>query len=226
MLPPLFASVGLRSAVRGPGVLHDYLEPLEAIALTGRRVIFYDQLGCGNSDRPSDPSLYSIDFFKEELVTVRKALNLEHIHLFGQSWGGCLALEHTLSSATGLVSLILASTPASIQQFVTEAYGLMNDLPSAVQEIIRQHEADGSTQSTEYKQAMELFNHSFLCRLDPWPSCLSQAYSKVGTEFRGAGKIIHWNIENRLVDVVVPTLLISGRYDEVTPASGQTHLIC
>jgi len=137
-----------------------------------------------------------------------------------------LALEHTLSSATGLVSLILASTPASIQQFVTEAYGLMNDLPSAVQEIIRQHEADGSTQSTEYKQAMELFNHSFLCRLDPWPSCLSQAYSKVGTEFRGAGKIIHWNIENRLVDVVVPTLLISGRYDEVTPASGQTHLIC
>jgi len=105
--------------------------------------------------------------------------------------GGCLALEHTLSSATDLVSLILASTPASIQLFVTEAYGLMNDLPSAMQEIIRKHEAEGSTQSTEYKQAMELFNHCFLCRLDPWPSCLTQAYSKVGTEFRSAGKKDH-----------------------------------
>ncbi|MFB2924097.1 MULTISPECIES: proline iminopeptidase-family hydrolase [Aerosakkonema] len=206
----------------GPGVPHDYLEPLEAIAVTGRRVIFYDQLGCGNSDRPNDPNLYSIDLFKEELVTVRQALNLEQIHLFGQSWGGCLALEHALSQPTGLVSLILANTPANIQQFVTEAYNLMNDLPAEVQEIIRKHEADGTTQSPEYKQAMELFNHSFLCRLDPWPSCLTKAYSKVGTVFRGAGKIIDWNIENRLGEIVAPTLLLSGRYDEVTPACVET----
>ena len=111
----------------GPGVPHDYLEPLSAIAATGRRVIFYDQLGCGNSDRPTDPTLYSIDLFKEELVAVRSALDLEQVHLFGQSWGGCLALEHALSQPTGLVSLVLASTPCSIQQFVTEAYSLMND---------------------------------------------------------------------------------------------------
>jgi pimeloyl-ACP methyl ester carboxylesterase len=32
----------------GPGVGHDYLEPLEAMAKTGRRVIFYDQLGAVN----------------------------------------------------------------------------------------------------------------------------------------------------------------------------------
>lgn len=206
----------------GPGVPHDYLEPLEAIAATGRRVIFYDQLGCGNSDRPNDPNLYSIDLFKEELITVRKALNLEQIHLFGQSWGGCLALEHALSLATGLVSLILANTPANVQQFVTEAIGLMNDLPAEVQQIIHKHEAEGTTQDPEYKQAMELFNHSFLCRLDPWPSCLTKAYSKVGTEFRGVGKIIDWNIENRLVEIVTPTLLLSGCYDEVTPACVET----
>ncbi|MBH8560878.1 proline iminopeptidase-family hydrolase [Nostoc sp. CENA67] len=140
-----------------PGVPHDYLEPLEAIAATGRRVIFYDQLGCGNSDRPSDPTLYSIDLFKEELVAVRDALDLQQIHLFGQSWGGCLALEHVLSQATGLSSLILANTPCNIQQFITEAYGLMNQLPAEVQEIIRQHEANGTTQDPEYKQAMEIF---------------------------------------------------------------------
>ncbi|MFB2898767.1 proline iminopeptidase-family hydrolase [Aerosakkonemataceae cyanobacterium BLCC-F50] len=206
----------------GPGVPHDYLEPLEEIAATGRRVIFYDQLGCGNSDRPNDPNLYSIDLFKEELVAVRQALNLENIHLFGQSWGGCLALEHALSQAAGLVSLILASTPANVQQFVTEAYRLMNDLPEEVQQIIRKHEAEDTTQSPEYKQAMELFNHTFLCRLDPWPSCLTRAYSKVGTEFRGVGKIIDWNIENRLTEIVAPTLLLSGRYDEVTPACVET----
>ena len=52
----------------GPGTPHDYLEPLEAIAATGRRVIFYDQLGCGNSDHPHDPSLWEIELFVEEVV--------------------------------------------------------------------------------------------------------------------------------------------------------------
>ncbi len=201
----------------GPGVPHDYLEPLEAITSNGRRVIFYDQLGCGNSDRPENAD-YSIDLFKDELKAIRNALNLEQIHLFGQSWGGCLALEHTLSQATGLASLILANTPANIQQFVSEAYSLMNDLPADIKETISKHETAGTTQDPEYKQAMEVFNHCFLCRLDPWPNCLTQAYSKVGTEFRGAGKIIDWNVENRLSDISIPTLLLSGRYDEVTPA--------
>lgn len=81
----------------GPGIPHDYLRPLEAIASTGRSVIFYDQLGSGNSDKAADPSIYSVDFFKEELVAVRSALKLEQIHLFGQSWGGCLAIEHALT---------------------------------------------------------------------------------------------------------------------------------
>ncbi|MEI1372971.1 hypothetical protein PQG02_30330 [Nostoc sp. UHCC 0926] len=67
-----------------------------------------------------------------------------------------------------------------------------------------------------------MFNHSFLCRVDPWPSSLTRAYSKVGTEFRGAGKIIDWNIEDRLGEIIVPTLLLSGRYDEVTPTCVKT----
>jgi proline-specific peptidase len=202
----------------GPGIPHDYLEPLEALAHTGRRVVFYDQLGCGNSDRPTNAELYSIDLFKDELVAIRRALDLQQIHLFGQSWGGCLALEHSLSQPMGLASLSLANTPANIQQFVAEAYNLMNDLPADVQEIIQKHEAAGTTQDPDYQRAMEVFNHSFLCRLNPWPCCLTTAYSKAGTEFRGAGKIIDWTVENRLSEILVPTLLLSGRYDEVTPA--------
>ena len=58
----------------GPGVPHDYLEPLEAMAATGRRVIFYDQLGCGNSDQPHDPSLWTVDLFVEEVDVVRQAM--------------------------------------------------------------------------------------------------------------------------------------------------------
>lgn len=40
----------------GSGAGHDYLESLEALA-ADREVVFYDQLGCGRSDRLEDPSL-------------------------------------------------------------------------------------------------------------------------------------------------------------------------
>ncbi|WP_104908426.1 hypothetical protein [Nostoc sp. 'Lobaria pulmonaria (5183) cyanobiont'] len=80
----------------------------------------------------------------------------------------------------------------------------MNELPIEVQEVIRKHEADSTTQDPEYKQAMEVFNHSFLCRVDPWPSSLTRAYSKVGTEFRGAGKIL------ALAIAINPTLVSSS----------------
>ena len=113
----------------GPGVPHDYLEPLEAMAATGRRVIFYDQLGCGNSDHPHDPSSWTVDLFVEEVGVVRRALGLERLHLLGQSWGGMLAMQYALTQPAGLVSLIVASSPASMRQWVAEANRLRMELP-------------------------------------------------------------------------------------------------
>src|SRR5262249_40945583 len=51
----------------GPGYPHDYLEPLEGLS-DERPVIFYDQLGCGRSDRPNDKALWQVDRFVRELA--------------------------------------------------------------------------------------------------------------------------------------------------------------
>ena len=110
----------------GPGAGHDYLESLEGLA-TKRPVIFYDQLGCGKSDQPDDRSIWRIERFVTEVNTVRQTLGLEQIHLLGQSWGGWLAIEYMLTNPTGVVSLILASTSASIPQFVAETKRLKSE---------------------------------------------------------------------------------------------------
>src|ERR1051326_2329837 len=82
----------------GPGAAHDYLEPLEALAATGRRVIFYDQLGCGNSSLTEPaPSLWTVALYVQEIDAVCKFLGLERFHLLGQSWGGMLAMEYMRS---------------------------------------------------------------------------------------------------------------------------------
>ena len=218
----------------GPGAPHDYLEPLEAIAATGRRVIFYDQLGCGNSDQPHKPSMWTIDLFVEEVGVVRRALGLERVHIVGQSWGGMLAMEYALTQPSGLASLVVADSPASMPQWASEADRLRAELPPEVQQTLLKHEAAGTVDSPEYQEAMLEFYRRHLCRLDPWPEYVSRAFEKLGrnpevyhtmigpSEFHVIGTLKEWTIVSRLGEIRVPTLVIGGRYDEATPAITET----
>ncbi|MEE9324092.1 MAG: proline iminopeptidase-family hydrolase [Dehalococcoidia bacterium] len=218
----------------GPGVPHDYLESLEAMASTGRPVIFYDQLGCGNSDQPHDPSLWTIDLFVEELGVLRRALGLDRIHLLGQSWGGMLAMEYALTQPAGLESLILASSLASTNQWIAEANRLRTALPPEVQQTLLKHEEAGSTDSVAYQEAMLVYYRRHVCRLDPWPDYVNRAFQKLEqnpevyntmwgpSEFHATGKLKDWDIVERLGEISVPTLVTSGRYDEATPVIAET----
>jgi len=218
----------------GPGVTHDCLEPLGAIANTGRRVIFYDQLGSGNSDHPHKPEMWTVELFVEEVGVVRRAIGLEQVHLFGHSWGGMLAMEYALTQPPSLNSLILADTPASISQWIAEANRLRSELPPEVQQTLLKHEEAGTTDDPAYQEAMLIFYRRHLCRLDPWPDCLKRTYDKLmqdpevyytmwgPSEFHATGTLKNWNIVDRLSEIRVPTLLLSGRYDEATPAVVET----
>ena len=116
----------------GPGIPHDYISDMEALASDTRRVIFYDQLGCGRSDQPDDTSLWTIERSVEEIGIVRRRLGLEKVHLWGQSFGGLFALEYALHQPNGLVSLILASSTSSIPLWITEANRLREALPQEI----------------------------------------------------------------------------------------------
>jgi len=213
----------------GPGASHDYLEPLEAMANTGRRVIFYDQLGGGNSDHPHNPSMWTVELFVEELGAVRKALALDHLHILGQSWGGMLGMEYALTQPSGLASLTIADSPASMIQWVSEANRLRAQLPPEVQQTLLHHEQNGTTDSREYQDAMLVYYRRHVCRLDSWPDCVTRTFEKLAqypevyntmngpSEFHVIGTLKTWDITNRLHEIKVPTLLLSGRYDEATP---------
>ena len=71
---------------------------------TGRTVIHYDQIGCGNSthlpDAPAD--FWTPALFVEEFHTVREALGIDEYHLLGQSWGGMLSAEIAVLQPSGL----------------------------------------------------------------------------------------------------------------------------
>ena len=215
----------------GPGIPHDYITDMAALASENRRVIFYDQLGCGRSDQPNNPAMWTIERSVAEISTVRRALGLEKIHLWGQSFGGLFSLEYALSQPPGLVSLILASSTSSIPLWVAEANRLRGALPPQVQATLLRHEQEGTLNDPEYMQATQVFYDRHVIRLKPIPPHVQRAMDQAGqvylimngpTEFHVIGTIKDWDRTNRLSEIRVPTLITSGRYDESTPLLNET----
>lgn len=212
----------------GSGIPHDRLEPLKALVEAGRPVIFYDQLGCGNSDRPDNPSLWSLELFVDELATVRRSLGLDRIHLFGHSWGGMLAMEYVLTQPDGILSLTLASSPANIPLWKTETKRLREELPPEVQETLLLHEADGTTDDPAYSETMMFFTIVMFVGYLPGLSLLSVGWRKRVSRYMRRcsdrakptyviGRLKNWDMTSRLGFIQIPSLLTSGRYDEFTP---------
>jgi L-proline amide hydrolase len=196
----------------GPGSSHDSLAPLRALSDQGRRVVFYDQLGGGDSDRPDDPSLWTVETFLEQLRAVREALELDRFLLFGSSWGGMLALEYALTGPRGLAALVLNSTPTSAPRWAEETRRLLGELPPGLDE----------------KEADKEFWRRHICRVEPEPEPLRRARAKFGkqvyetmwglNEFTVTGTLKDWDVTARLGEIALPTLITSGRHDECTPA--------
>jgi proline iminopeptidase len=213
----------------GPGATHDYLEPLAALAAE-RPIVFYDQLGCGNSDRPDDPALWTVERYVGEVGEVREALGLSRVHLLGQSWGGGLAAEYVLSAESGgIESLVLSAPLLDADRWVADQRANLAAFPDGTQEDIREAEASGNFDSPEYQDAMAAYYARHVCRMDPWPECLNRTFEKISlpvylqmwgpSEFTCTGTLREFSVTGRLADVGVPVLFTCGEHDEASPAT-------
>jgi proline-specific peptidase len=198
-----------------------------------RPTVVFDQLGCGQSDKPDDPALWTLDRATAEVDSVRAALGLQHCHLLGQSWGGWLSIEYMCRGATGIAGLLLASTSASIPQFTTAARELIDALPEPHRTTLQELGARGEYDAPAYQEAVQEFYRRHLCRLDPWPDCVQESAAELDgnqvyltmngpTEFDVIGSLRTWDRTADLGRIRVPTLVTCGRHDEITPACSRT----
>jgi proline iminopeptidase len=214
----------------GPGLPCDYLrEPHAQLADAGFRVVAWDQLGCGQSDKPLDPSLWTIKRYAAETETVRAALGAGPVHLLGQSWGSFLALEYALSYPDGAKSLIIANGAADIPHLLGEMRRLRHALGPETEEMMQRHEAQGSLDHPEYEAAITLLYRRHICRCDEWPAPLERTFASMNKAVYGAmwganeycvtGSLKGWSRLADLPRITVPTLVVSGMHDELVPES-------
>ena len=211
----------------GPGVPHDYLEPLEDLS-NDRPVVFYDQLGCGNSDKPNDNSLWTVDRFVEELAILREHLELDKVHLLGHSWGTALAVEYFATrKPRGICSMVLTGPFLSGSRWISDTRALLAKLPKKTQKVILDSEAAGVFDSPEFQAAMLTFYKKHVCRMDPWPDCINRGFEKLAqnvyvymggpSEFTFIGTLKDFERTGVLREIGVPVLFTAGEYDEASP---------
>jgi proline-specific peptidase len=141
-----------------------------------------------------------------------------------------LGMQYATGRPQGLVSLVVESSPASVPAWMPEVQRLRSELPPDVEATLRKHEAAGTTDDSEYEEAVMVFYRRHLCRVDPWPDWLVECFELLEadpevyhsmngpSEFHVIGTIKDWDISAQLGRIEAPTLVFGGRYDEVTPA--------
>lgn len=213
----------------GPGLPCDYLrESHSCLVEQGFRVVAFDQLGTGRSDRPTDPALWTIERYVRETETVRQALKLGRVHLLGHSWGGWLSIEYALTHPGALKSLILSSTVADIPSLRSELDRLRAALGPETVAMMQRHEAEGRFDHPEYVGAITVLNYRHVCRLPVWPAPVLRSVQDwnmgpYGTmqgpnEFLYIGNLRNWSRLQDLHRISVPVLITVGQHDEQTPA--------
>jgi proline iminopeptidase len=222
----------------GPGATHEYFECMESfLPAEGIELIYYDQLGTGNSDNPKDTSMWSLPRYVQEVEQVRQALKLDkdNFYLLGHSWGGILALEYALKYQQNLKGLIISNMMASCPDYGKYADDVLaKQFDPKVLARIRAIEEKGDFQNPEYMQLlMPNYYAKHICRfpVDEWPEPVTRSLNKINqslyvtmqgpSEFGIAGKLLKWDRKADLPKIAVPALSIGAKYDSMDPAHMQ-----
>lgn len=217
----------------GPGSSHLGIEPLAEALGSKRPVIMYDQLGCGQSDRPDDVSLWTIERFMRELAALRDALGLKKVHILGHSWGTMLLADYLLTQPEGVASAIFSSPCLSANRWIEDADRNRKELPEDVQVVLRECEANGTTDSEAYHNAEKVYMRKFLCRVERSEEESARRKAAFGeavynymwgpSEFHATGTLRDYDQTDRLHEISIPSLFTCGFYDEASPASTEYY---
>src|SRR5579859_5376537 len=220
----------------GPGATHEYLEACDSyLPGAGVEYYYYDQLGCGRSDQPDEPSLWELDRYVDEVDQVRQALGLnrDNFVLFGQSWGGMLATEYALHHQRHLRGLVISNMMFSVPAYTEYAEQVLApEMDQAVLAEVKAMEASGDTENPRYEELLMDHYTRHVLRMPPdqWPDPVLRAFAQINRDIYvsmqgpselgipAEAKLAAWDRTEDLASIEVPTLVIGARYDTMDPA--------
>jgi len=182
------------------------------------RTIAFDNRGVGQSDKPDVP--YSMAMFADDTVGVLDALGIERAHVFGISMGGMIAQEFTLRYPQRVKTLTLGCTncggPNNVLPKDPDVLNMLGNIASVdVQQAALAMTKVAVTPWFMQKRMNILLELNQLSAQHPTP--------KHGMVQQMQAILGHDTYE-RLPQIKVPTLVITGKEDGLVPPENSVTL--
>ncbi len=206
----------------GLGLDHTYFRPWLDPLGDAAELIYYDHRANGRSARPA--SLDGVDHatWAADADALRAQLGFDRIVLLGHSYGSFLAQEYALRYADHLAGLILCSAaPALDYMPVIQANAAARGTPdslAALGEAFGRPMVDDSDWRSIWLRLLPLYFKRYNPQIGQAMD-QSTAYSAAAWNHVNVNCLPKFNTVARLKEITVPTLLLSGADDWITPAA-------
>lgn len=191
----------------------DYWQPLIQPLKKSYQILSYDLRGHGSSELGNEK--ISMDTYVEDLLKLLDKLELNKVNLIGLSLGGAIALSFSIKYPSRVSSIILMSSFYKSDKHLTNVFNT-------------------------FKTSLEKSFTDFFDTILPLVLCpevikdyedelnfIKDTASKtanVDSYIKAVDACLNYNIENELRYINVPTLILAGKYDEITLPDNQIEL--
>ena len=169
----------------------------------------------------------------DEVEQVRLALGLDDsdFYLYGQSWGGILAIEYALEHQENLKGLIISNMMASIPAYNQYAQDVL--MPAMDADVLAEIQSLEQAEDYGNPRYMELLiehhyeDHILRMPVEVWPDPVNRAFARLNheiyvplqgpSELGASGKLVNWDRTDALSEIQVPTLVIGAEHDSMDP---------
>jgi proline iminopeptidase len=203
----------------GLGLDHTYFRPWLDPLADQYQLIFYDHSGNGRSPRSSFEGVTHATW-ADEADGLRAHLGLDKVILFGQSYGGFLAMEYALRHQDRLDGLVLLSTAPALDYFdVIIANAQKRGTPEQVAVVsndLSRPAGSDEEWANIWRSIVSLYFHTY----DPAIAADMDAkthYSAGGFNHAFGHCLPVYNVVDGLPQITVPTFVMAGGDDWITP---------
>jgi pimeloyl-ACP methyl ester carboxylesterase len=205
--------------IGGYGQYSGHWAALVPILSREHRVIVFDNRGTGRSDKPEGP--YTVKMMAADAKGLLDAIGIDKANVFGVSMGGMIAQEFALNYPQRVISLILGCTECGGKNAVPQNKETLAFLFGP--EMAKLPAAERARQTPPW-----LWNQEFI---DTHPKAVElyvETTTKYPTPPHGyacqARAIRSHDTYDRLPQIKVPTLVITGDADRIIPAGNSKIL--
>lgn len=191
----------------------------------GYRVVSYDQRGNGESDA-GEP--YSHEQFIADAEALRIQLGLGKIVVAGGSYGGYLTLEYALRYPENLAGIILRDTGASSKyKSTSKDRALSSNLPGIKEEMLDRMFSGQVRSDDEFREMYRTIHPLYW--VDATQEQQDERLAKIRFRHETHNYAFsknqpNYDVVSRLSSIQVPTLVLVGRHDWITPLEASEEI--